>query len=83
MRGWRQAATSDAIQDARYQHANALGTVVQSCPTCGESRTMTCYRFAEGPFGLQKRLHLLCSDCGSRWVIDKADEPKILAAITA
>jgi len=42
---------------------------------------MTCYRFAEGPFGLQKRLHLLCSDCGSRWVIDKVDEPKILASI--
>jgi hypothetical protein len=79
--GWKLAATSDAVEDDRYLHATSLGSVIQSCPTCGTPRPMACYRFAEGPFGLQKRLHLRCSACGSPWVVDKADEPRILASI--
>ena len=69
------------MQDDRSVHGSSLGTIVRTSPICGAPRTMTCSMFAEGPFGLQNRRRLLCSDRGSRWVIDTVDEPKILASI--
>ena len=77
MHGWKGLAGSDADTEDKYRRAKALGTTECLCPTCGAPQQMTAFEFANGPFGLNKKLHLVCSVCNGRWTVDGSDRDRI------
>jgi hypothetical protein len=81
MQGWKGRAAGEAIQEDKYKHAKPLGTVEYLCPTCGDSQEMTCYEFADGPFGIKKGLHLICAGCNGKRTLDKKGNDEILSRI--
>jgi hypothetical protein len=42
---------------------------------------MTCYEFADGPFGIKKGLHLICAGCNGKRTLDKKGNDEILSRI--
>jgi hypothetical protein len=79
--GWKLPAIADAVMEDKVRHADPIGTTELACPVCAAPRQMTCYRFASGPFGTHKGLHLICSTCGGRWTVDRSDSERVLATM--
>ena len=80
--GWKLPVINDAVLEDKIRHADRLGTVELTCPACDAPRRMSCYRFASGPFGTHKGLHLVCPTCGGRWTVDRSDDEQVLASMT-
>jgi|NGEPerStandDraft_6_1074524.scaffolds.fasta_scaffold476338_1 hypothetical protein len=81
MQGWKGRAAGEAIQEDKYKHAKPLRTAEYPCPACGDSQEMTCYEFADGPFGIKKCLHLICAGCNGKRTLDKKGNDEILSRI--
>lgn len=76
--GWKLPAIAAAVIEDKVRHSRPIGEVELTCPGCGISRHMVCYRFSSGSFGTHKALHFLCTTCGGIWTVDKSDEEGIL-----
>jgi len=79
--GWRLPAIAGAVMADKIRHADPIGTVELTCPTCTVPRQMVCYRFASGSFGTHKALHFLCPTCGGTWTVDTSESETILASM--